>query len=770
MYKIVFYIIFTFSICYSSYCIPGYTWQNTKAAFRGVHMFDTSNFIICGLEGRLIRTNDGGKTFTWIETNSRETFYNIKFIEKSKGAVISRIGNIYITEDTCKTWRKYFISTDSIDQIAFSDEKTIFVCGKLGIFKSNDFGKTWKNVWSETGINIESIKFPDANTGFACGDSGVVLKTTNGGNSWFEIFERIKTNEFRSLDFYNTNYGVAFYQDKRYLNNNGKFIITRDGGIHWDTISTDYNGPMYFKLFNESEGLGVGWGGDIIKTKDFWKTYTYDTLKRNHILDESQNPPGTIQLDISSDNSGNIVTVGLDNSICLLKNKGEDNKLIKWFFIKNYGFNGVYYYDIVELEKYHLLLSSDRSIISESFDGGVSWKNNYPVNISYKTRADSIWVGATMTESNGIRNLFFKDNENGICVGKKFNSQFPELTYITSDGGKSWDTLNNVTAYPKANMKNSFGISIRNDSPPYSYYITNNFGKDWVRKFHTVGNESSVDVNVVSDNIAYILIKRNSVPTDDTVHYPYRTKTVWKLLKTLDQGNTFDTIYSESNWFRGFYGMKFFDINKGYLFGSGHTFLETIDGGITWQEKECPLYFKYDIHLINDEFILFSGLKDTIAFTTDKMKTWSLEKLLIFRDDFQVSSTFNKIIPMKNGDIFLLGQGRVVKLVKNDTITGKNDFISGNIYNSEIKITPQPVLDYCNVTLSGLNSTNITSLTVKIFNILGDVVLDESDLAFNSLDGVISIFNANTADLPKGIYIVRIMTNNYCGFEKFVKM
>lgn len=40
-----------------------------------------------------------------------------------------------------------------------------------------------------TGVTLElkSISFADTNTGFACGDSGVVLKTTNGGAAWTRL-------------------------------------------------------------------------------------------------------------------------------------------------------------------------------------------------------------------------------------------------------------------------------------------------------------------------------------------------------------------------------------------------------------------------------------------------------------------------------------------------------------------------------------------------------------------------------------------------------
>lgn len=75
-----------------------------------------------------------------------------------------------------------------------------------------------QNGWftQETGIRyIKDIEFINELTGFACGDTGRIIKTTDGGNSWTLVYH---TNySLTSLDFINANTGVV----SGYLTNGG---------------------------------------------------------------------------------------------------------------------------------------------------------------------------------------------------------------------------------------------------------------------------------------------------------------------------------------------------------------------------------------------------------------------------------------------------------------------------------------------------------------------------------------------------------------------
>ncbi len=778
MKKLVYIVVSLFLLSLNLYSIPGYTWQNPIAKFTGVQMFDTLNFIICGQDGRLIRTNDCGKTFEWIETNTRDAFMDVKFKDKVKGAVITNTGNIIITEDSCKSWKTYKISNEALNCIELSGANTIFVCGIEGIFKSIDFGRTWNNVYHKTGISIKDITFPSQIIGFACGNGGTMIKSTDRGESWEEIMPIISQNDFQSIDFYDDNYGLACYEDTSLYDNGFNFIKTQDGGNLWETISINARRPMYTKVFNQKESIAIGGEGVVIRTEDFWKTMSIDTMTRFHLYPFLYAYRGEMQFDISSDSEGNIISIGNENSICVLKNKGKEKKLIKWMFMG--GIYGVYtaiFFDIHNTNENHLILGTSSSIISESFDNGVSWIHSYPNELSYNTQADLLYVGSVVNRSARISDFFFKDKNTGMGLGFRKNS-LCESKFITTDGAVSWDTLNNVTALPKASIKNQFGISLNNADPPFSFYTTIDGGINWKKTIHNINintkNESFLDVTVINDSSGFILLSQQGVPTDDTIHYPFKSKTIYKFLKTTNYGQTFDTLYQEGNWYRGFYRFKFINENNGYLLGWGNQIIETRDGGFSWNSIDCPLYFKYDLHFINDNYVIVVGVKDSIAYSTDNMKTWTIEKLPMFQDHFGLtwSSSFERIIPMGNGDLFLTGPSRVIKLVKNDTTTGICDPKIEVRYNPYffIQITPHPVISQCTVTLYGLYSVKNQPLSVKIYDIFGNMVKDVSGLASSSNDGAKSTFEINTESLPMGIYFLQLLSGGYGKTEKFVKL
>lgn len=91
----------------------------------------------------------------------------------------------------------------------------------------NYYGRqTWHSLETNTRQNINAVAFLDDSLGFACGDSGTVIKTTNGGNSWQNI----------NVNAENTNlYDIKFSKEGRgyLIGKNGLLLISEDKGDNW---------------------------------------------------------------------------------------------------------------------------------------------------------------------------------------------------------------------------------------------------------------------------------------------------------------------------------------------------------------------------------------------------------------------------------------------------------------------------------------------------------------------------------------------------------
>ena len=72
-----------------------------------------------------------------------------------------------------------------INGAAFFDDTLGYAVGQSGtILKTINGGNTWTRLVSGTTATLRGVSFSDATHGVAVGDLGTILRTTNGGTSW----------------------------------------------------------------------------------------------------------------------------------------------------------------------------------------------------------------------------------------------------------------------------------------------------------------------------------------------------------------------------------------------------------------------------------------------------------------------------------------------------------------------------------------------------------------------------------------------------------
>lgn len=97
-------------------------------------------------------------------------------------------------------WDNIYTGTSSMNlsSIACSNDSTCFVGGELGgtgiILRTTNYGQSWDTVHYNDVTIINSIDFPTQDSGFACGYGTKIYQTLDGGATWFE----------------NTNHGLPF--------------------------------------------------------------------------------------------------------------------------------------------------------------------------------------------------------------------------------------------------------------------------------------------------------------------------------------------------------------------------------------------------------------------------------------------------------------------------------------------------------------------------------------------------------------------------------
>lgn len=106
-------------------------------------------------------------------------------------------------------------------------ERFIAVGERGHILLSDDAGKTWQQTLSPTQATLTSVYFHDAQLGWVVGHDSVILKTTNGGKTWRQLYSAPEQQRpllkvwFRDA---RNGYAIGAY---------GLFLRTQDGGAVW---------------------------------------------------------------------------------------------------------------------------------------------------------------------------------------------------------------------------------------------------------------------------------------------------------------------------------------------------------------------------------------------------------------------------------------------------------------------------------------------------------------------------------------------------------
>jgi photosystem II stability/assembly factor-like uncharacterized protein len=209
-----------------------------RQALMKVSFIDQGKGITVGADGTILRTEDGGASWENVSPNLMEilpmelidrgvtslNFYDVLFLNETRGWVVGDWGTILCTADGGKTW----------------------TVSHIGPFPS-----------------LFSMSFKNANEGWTVGQNGFALKTDNGGDSWTKF----------GVDTENSLYRIQVKEDYGVMVGDQSMIFeSNDGGKTWTKINSDFQPPYPWLVdacilpSNSANILTVG-KGIIINTK-----------------------------------------------------------------------------------------------------------------------------------------------------------------------------------------------------------------------------------------------------------------------------------------------------------------------------------------------------------------------------------------------------------------------------------------------------------------------------------------------------------------------
>jgi photosystem II stability/assembly factor-like uncharacterized protein len=271
--------------------------------YSDVQFIDVRHGWIAGLAGYVLRTVDGGTTWSKSWLGAGVNVQGIAFADTQHGVACGYwwvpgpweegggdIGDygaiLFSTSDGGKTWRGVKVLSDVIggmSKVSAVDASTFFGAGCVSqvqyysdVLGTVDGGASWqvlRNMSGHTAATLYDVDFVSASKGWVCGYSGnsgrgVILSSNDGGASWKKQ-PTPACGLIMGISFVDTRHGWACAPQS--------VLRTTDAGATWTktTVLSDPDiGFQAIYFLDARHGWAVGNEGTIMATTDGGDTWT----------------------------------------------------------------------------------------------------------------------------------------------------------------------------------------------------------------------------------------------------------------------------------------------------------------------------------------------------------------------------------------------------------------------------------------------------------------------------------------------------------------
>lgn len=223
----------------------GQTWTRLRAEttndLTAVHFADAQHGYIAGAFSTLLKTADGGETWTNVATPASASYVSVA-ARSATEVFIGRVA-LYRTSNAGAHWDADVggleDTSGSIFDILFTSGTNGFLTKAGAIFATTDGGTQW-NLVAATELYLDDLFHPGGQTLFATGGityidifssvcRGDIARSKDGGQNW-EVLLHPEINEIHSAVWENEQTGIVF----TFTNKSHR---TTDGGDTWQTLT-----------------------------------------------------------------------------------------------------------------------------------------------------------------------------------------------------------------------------------------------------------------------------------------------------------------------------------------------------------------------------------------------------------------------------------------------------------------------------------------------------------------------------------------------------
>ncbi len=514
--------------------------------------------------------------------------------------------------------------------VHFVDENVGWAVGQQGkILKTYDGGWTWFVQESGTTRDLNAVFALSLTEVWAAGaqtdpnDNETLLHTTDGGETWESVATPGTPQSLNSLFFVDATHGWA-------AGDNGKILFY--DGIAWTDISPSGVSKRLNSIFFLSANVGwvVGDGGIILSTTDGGLTWT----PKDSGINKDLNDVFFLDHDkwgLEKDYGWAVGDrAGPDQSTILRTTDGGET----WSLQTNIeNDTGIDFFGIHVVDPNKGWVVGKNGNIRKTLNGGVNWDfedsrtNLHLIAVflldtshGWAVGEDGIiliydgtvWKPQNAFTDEALNAVWFVDDRHGWIVGD-------EGVIAATLDGKEWITKTNSTV----GSTDLFGVSF---TSPYTdtvgwavgesgkIFKSDDAGDTWALQY-TAGVQLN-DVCAISSDIAVAVGDRQG-PNQSTI------------LRTTDGGVNWDLQTIQDDPGKDLLGVFFIDANNGWVVGRAGTVRITTDGGDTWSTPITITVTKdlYDVAFLDANTGWIVGQNATLLKTEDGGLNWSVQPI-----------------------------------------------------------------------------------------------------------------------------------------------
>jgi photosystem II stability/assembly factor-like uncharacterized protein len=219
-----------------------------------------------GPSGRIFRTTNAGLVWNEIVTNFGGNIFDMSFPNALIGYAGGVSGKLIKTTNSGLNWFEINTNHPQIYSVHFTDASTGFLLvqsvqnpAHSAILKSTNGGLNWQSQFV-AGVRLYNILNTEGsfNVLFACGSNGLILKTTDYGDTWQGILP-IYGGIFYAIHPFSGTFALAAGVNSIYRSSNS--------GANWSWLPL--SPPTTFhdvQMVNQATGYTAGSSGHIFKT------------------------------------------------------------------------------------------------------------------------------------------------------------------------------------------------------------------------------------------------------------------------------------------------------------------------------------------------------------------------------------------------------------------------------------------------------------------------------------------------------------------------